>query len=184
MIRNGRIGLPGQIDNRVSERMSNIAMQHWDQLSATFVEKTGQLCLTLVSTHSEEAFSTWKQTPLYKHVQDICDSFVSQMIKHQLSAVKRCLDMELYKAMTFDEDGMKQSQDKALIALKAGRLIQRARIRLIEEENKGGKQSGGKQPTMQAIEEKAAKMSEAQLGLDPFEQEINVMAVSENLASE
>ncbi|MCJ1380280.1 hypothetical protein MMC17_003383 [Xylographa soralifera] len=179
MIRNGRIGLPGQIDNRVSERMSRIGMQHWDQLSTAFLEKTGEMCLKLVSTHSEEAFLSWKQTPLYKHVQGICESFVSQMIEHQRSAVKRCLDMELHRAMTFDEDGMKQSQDKALIILKTGRLTQRAKIRLIEEENKVGKQT-----TLQVIEEKAAKMNEAQLGPDPFEQEINVMAVSKDLSSE
>ncbi|MCJ1387566.1 hypothetical protein MMC18_000409 [Xylographa bjoerkii] len=171
MIRNGRIGLPGQIDNRVSERMSNIGMQHWDQLSTAFLEKTAQMCLRLVATHSQEAFSIWRQTPLYTHVQEICESFVSQMIEHQRGAVKRCLDMELHKAMTFDEDGMKQSQDKALLTLKAARLVQRAKIRLIEEENKTGKQTN-----IQAIEERATKIPEAQLGPDPFEQEINVMA--------
>ena len=173
MINAAYVGLPGQIDPRVSERMSRISMGHWDRLLTRFLDDTRAMCEELIIERIVETFSSSRQTPLYDTIQRASGAFLKRIMGEQVIAAKRSLARELYQAMTLDEDGMMQARKKALEDLRAHRLTNRLTILVNDQEAQTGKTTTGP-----ARKDKIAKMSAESLEPDPFDQEILAMAVS------
>lgn len=167
------VGLPGQIDPRVSERMSKLSMAHWDNLLTRFLDATLSMCEQLISDRIVQGFSISQQTPLYDQIVHACGAFLNRAMEEQRIAAKRSLDRELHKAMTLDEGGMIHNRNKALEDLRAQRLANRLTALVNEQEAQTGKATSG-----QARNDKITKMSTGKLGPDPFDQEILAMAVS------
>lgn len=167
------VGLPGQIDPRVSERMSRMSMEHWDDLLTRFLDATLSMCEQLISNRILEGFSVSQQTPLYDTIVHACGAFLNRAMEEQRIAAKRSLARELHKAMTLDEGGMIHARNKALEDLRAHRLTNRLTALVNEQEAQTGKATSG-----QARKDKIAKMSAGKLDPDPFDQEILAMAVS------
>ena len=173
MINAGHRGLPGQSDPRVCERMIRVSMLHWEKLMNQFLEDTKSLVDRLVADRVAESFSHWQSTALYSKILHICEAFLLRVLSHQRVAAARSHNMELHKAMTFDVEGMKQAREKAFASLYASRLKNRISIYLNDEEAMNGKRT-----TDQARNDKIAKTPIEKLGPDPYDQEINAMAVS------
>ena len=167
------VGLPGQIDPRVSERMSKISMGHWDGLLTRFLDITRSMCEQLTLERVVESFSSFRQTPLYDAVVHACGVFLNRVMEEQRVAARRSLSRELHKAMTLDEEGMIQAGNNALADLRAHRLQNRLTLLVNEQEAQTCKGTSG-----QARKDKIAKMTADNLDPDPFDQEIVAMAVS------
>lgn len=167
------VGLPGEIDPRVSERMSKTSMLHWENLVTQFLDKTRVMCQNLVLQRIEESFAHWRQTPLYEKIIGVSDAFLGRIMQQQQIVAKRSLRMELRGALTFNEEGMKQSRERALKTLQHARLYRRINEELDFQEAQSGKSTTGK-----ARSDAIKKFAGEKIGPDPFEAEVSAMAVS------
>jgi len=171
-INDATIGLPGQIDPKATDKMINISMQSWGKPLGQFLDCTGDLCRALVLERVTEIFGTWVQTPFYTQMLALCDSFLEDALLKQRQLAQRMLNWELTRPMTFDEEGMKSATDKALSEIQRKQLSARANAWL-EKQERNGKVSTGPSRI-----EKLSKVTEAQLGPDPYAQEVIAMGVS------
>ncbi|MCJ1397446.1 hypothetical protein MMC11_000639 [Xylographa trunciseda] len=163
--------LPGQIPPQAIERMSRMSMDHWGGLLNRFLIDTRRLIENLVLSCVRANFSIWKKTPLFDEIHEFCKDFLSSAMEEQRVISSRCLAMELNKAMTFDEEALKQARGKALGVLQKARLKHRATVYINEQEALMGKPFAP-----QVREDKIARVNEDKLGTDPFDQEIQAMA--------
>ena len=173
LIDSGQKCLPSLVDPLVSERMSKISMQHWESLTTEFLESTVRMCESLVAARCDKACAPWQRTAMYTRVRRICEAYLSCIVEEQKLAVRRSLAVELYKASTYDEEGFTKSKEKVLVALKEARHLNRAKIYVMEQE-----QSTGKSVNAQVRAERAGRINEMRLGPDPYDKEIDLMAVS------
>ena len=171
MIKKAYVGLQGSVDPRVGENMSTESMQHWRELTTSFLDETRLLTQELALERLREVFSPYQPTPLYDKTIDVCKDFLAQAMEYQRINIERSLSIETYKAMTFDDDIMQDRHVKALSGLQAARRNQRATLVINEQEAMNTRQGNN-----QNRAEKIAKVA-TQLGPDPYEQELVVMAV-------
>ena len=171
-INDATIGLPGQIDPRATDRMIKLSMQLWEKPLDQFLDRTGQLCRDLVHDRVTENFGTWVQTPFYTQMLTLCELFLEEVLLQQRQLAQRLLSWELTRPMTFDEEGMRLATDKALSEIQMKQFNSRANIWLEKQER------NGKVATGFSRIEKLSKVTEAQIGPDPYAQEVIAMGVS------
>lgn len=172
MIERAYVGLQGQVDPRVSESMSTDSMQHWYQFAKRFLDKTRLLTEGLVAERLEEIFTPFKQTPLYSKIFEVCDTYLKEAMRTQEMSVQRSINVELYKAMTLNDELMQDHKTKALAGLQASSRNQRATLIVNEQDVRS------KKPASSVNRRERIAKAETQLGPDPYEQELMVMAVS------
>ena len=173
IIRDAYIGLPGQIGPKATERMSQLSAQHWDRPLKSFLDQTENLCAELISERLNSIFGPWKQTLLFSQAQEFCGIFLQNAMKDQRDAANRALRLELYKPLTYNHEAMDQAREKATVYLQKKRREFRANEFLDEHE------AGTNKPTSGQVRvEKALKVTDAMLGPDPYNQEVNAMGVS------
>ncbi|MCJ1430767.1 hypothetical protein MMC27_000117 [Xylographa pallens] len=172
MIGKAYVGLQGSVDPRVSEDMSIRSMGHWRELTTEFLDETHSLTQKLVLERLGVTFSPYQPCPLYYEAIDVCKQFLAQAMDQQRITVERILSIESYKAMTFDDDIMRDRQIKALAGLDTARRNNRATLVVNTQEAHNTRQAG--------TQNRAEKIAKAvgQLGPDPFEQELGVMATT------
>ncbi|MCJ1295834.1 hypothetical protein MMC34_007398 [Xylographa carneopallida] len=175
MIKKAYVGLQGSIDPRVGESMSIEAMDHWEKLTNEFLDMTYSMTQKLVLDRLRATFSPYQPCQLYSEAIKVCKDFLVQAMDQQRINVKRILSIETYKAMTLDDNIMQDRQIKALADLTAARRKNRAMLAINQQEASNARQAGTPNRA-----EKIAK-AEAQLGPDPYEQELAVMAVGQRL---
>ena len=173
-VNDATIGLPGQIDPKATDRMIKISMQHWGKCLDQFLDRTGDLCRTLILERVTDAFGTWVQTPFYAQMLVLCDSFLDEVLLQQRQLAKRVLSWEMTRPMTFDEEGMRSATEKALSDIQKKQFNARANIWLEKQER------NGKVSTSSNRVEKLSKITEAQIGPDPYAQEVIAMGVSQS----
>ena len=171
-INDATIGLPGQIDPKATDRMIKISMQQWEKPIDQFLDRTEELCRALVLELVTESFGTWVQTPFYAQMLALCESFLEDVLMQQRQLAHRILRWELTRPMTFDEGGMRLATDKALSDIQKKQFNARANVWL-EKQERNGKVSTGSSRV-----DKLSKITEAQIGPDPWAQEVIAMGVS------
>ena len=171
-INDATIGLPGQIDPKATDRMIKISMAHWEKPLEQFLNRTGELCRALIVERVTDAFENWVQTPFYAQMLALCESFFDEVLHQQRQLARRILDWELTRPMTFDEEGMRSATQKALSDIQKKQFNARANIWL-EKQERNGKVSTGSNRV-----DKLSKITEAQIGPDPYAQEVIAMGVS------
>lgn len=168
-INDATIGLPGQIDPKATDRMIKISMQLWEKPLDRFLECTGDLCRAMILERVTEIFGDWVQTLFYTQMLSLCDLFIEEALLQQRQLAQRILNWELTRPMTFDEEGMRSATDKALFEIQRKQLSARANVWL-EKQERNGKVSTGPGRI-----EKLSKVTEAQIGPDPYAQEVIAM---------
>ncbi|MCJ1478410.1 hypothetical protein MMC13_007090 [Lambiella insularis] len=170
LIEQAYVGIQGQVDPRVSENMSTSSMEHWPKLAGKFLERTRALTEKLVSERIDEVFLAYEQTPLYGKITDVCGRFLVQAMEAQKASAELSVNIELDSAMTSDDEIIHYRITKALAGLQAASRMQRATLIVNEEDAKSKKSAG-------TVAERIAKAI-TQLGPDPYDQELNVMATT------
>ena len=168
-INDATIGLPGQIDPRATDRMIKISMKHWGKPLDRFLDQTGELCRMLVLERVTERFNIWIQTPFYTQMLEFCNSFLEEVLSKQRQLAHRVLNWEFTRPMTFDEEGMRSAIDKVLLDIQKKRFNARATFYL-EKQERNDKASASSNRV-----EKLSKITEAQIGPDPYAQEVIAM---------
>ena len=167
------IGLPGENDPKATEQMIQLSMAHWEQPVTQFIKRTGELCQNMIYERVLSVFGHRQNTQFYSELTDICGIFLSKAIDDQLMLVKRILSWEQKKPKTLNEVAIEVAKDKQIEYLQKKRREFLAKAWLDQEEEKSGKQTTGLART-----DRMAKVTDAQLGPDPYSLEIKAMGVS------
>ena len=169
------IGLPGETDPKATETMIKLSMAHWEDPVNQYIDRTGKLCENMVYERVVNVFEHRQNTQFYSELTDICGDFVTKAIDDQRKLVKQILSWELKKPATLNEVAIEVEKDKAVDFLQKKRRERLAKAWLDQEEERSGKQTIG-----QARMDKMAKVTDAQLGPDPYCLEIKAMGVSQS----
>ena len=168
------VGLPGETDPKATERMIQLSMAHWEDPVNQYIRRTGELCQNMVYERVLSVFGHRQNTQFYSELMDICGAFLSQAVSSQLKTAKQILSWELKKPKTLNEVAIEVAKDKAIEYLQKKRRDCLAKAWLDQEEEKTGKQTTGL-----ARMDKIARVTDAQLGPDPYSLEIKAMGVSQ-----
>lgn len=167
--------LPGEIDSKAIETMIQGSTTHWEDLVNQYIDRTGKLCETMVHKRVLSVFENRQNTQFYSELTDFCNGFLTKAIDDQRKIIKQMLDWELRKPMTLNEEALKLAKEKANQVLQQRRRELLAKAWLDQEEERTGKQTTGA-----ARVEKMAKITDAQIGPDPYGLEIKAMVVSQS----
>lgn len=160
-------GIPNQVDPKVIERMSQMAVEHWDKPMKEFLQTTGDMLQNLILAQIDDVFGAWKQTALFTEVTSIVNGFLSRALVAQREAAGRVYRLENLKPITYNVAALNQATMKALEVIQEKRREVRVAGFLREQEAKTG----------QDRSKKVTIVTDAQLGDDPYKQEIEVMGV-------
>lgn len=174
IMREGVPGLPGQIDTRTVDRVIRLSLQKWDKPLDQFLSQVEQLCRDMFMKHANQIFGRWRVTGLYTRVVEICSSFLKDAMASQRKAAQRALKLELHKPASFNAEGLKMAEEQALDQIMTNRHSYRATIFVRHQEQRNVKGSGGL-----SREDRIGKVSETQLGPDPYSQEVHLIGVSQ-----
>ena len=147
-------------------------MSHWKDLTSHFLDQTEELLTHMIAQRLDDVFGMYKSTKLYESISKTCDSLVQKAMAQQRSASERNRELEVFSPMTFNEEAYKQASDKAKDTLQERRRRNRADVFL-----QGSGSLSGIAFTQQAWDEKLSKVTDSQLGEDPYKQEIETMSV-------
>ena len=167
------VGLPFQTDSKAIEQMNQISMKPWERSMTCFLEQTEILCQQIVVDRIREEFGLWTRTPLYDRITNICKAFLLKAMAEQRAAAQRNYCMEKQETMTFNDEALAQAQAEALKTLQVARRDDRRRAYVAKLEMQSGKAFSD-----QAFNDRVLKVTDEQLGVDPFNQELKAMAVS------
>lgn len=167
------VGLPGETDPKAIEKMIQLSMAHWEHPVNQYISRTGELCQSMIYERVLSVFGHRQNTQFYGELTDICGAFLSKAIADQLKLVKQILSWELKKPKTLNEVAIEVAKEKAIEYLQKKRRDSLAKAWLDQEEERSGKQTTG--PVRM---DKMAKVTDAQLGPDPYSLEIKAMGVS------
>ena len=167
------VGLPGETDPKATEKMILLSIAHWEHPVDQYISRTGELCQNMIYERVLSVFGHRQNTQFYSELTDICDAFLNKAIDDQLKIVKQILSWELKRPTTLNDVAIEVAKAKAIEYLQKKRRDSLARAWLDEEEEKSGKQTTGP-----ARIDKMARITDAQLGPDPYSLEIKAMGVS------
>ena len=169
-------GIPNQVHPKAIERMCTMSVAHWEKPLAEFLGHTADMVLEVLFDRLDKVLGKWKQTKLYTETRAIIGAFVTKALMEQRTVAERSLKLEMTKPMTLNSEAQSLACADALAKLEEARWEVRCGIWLDEQERKSGRLTSG-----QTKQDKATKVTEAQIGSDPFKQEIRTMAVSTDL---
>ena len=169
------VGLPGETDPKATERMIKLSMAHWEDPLIEYIDTSGKLCETMIYERVLDVFGHLQNTQFYSELTEICASFLDKAIDDQRKIAKQILGWELKKPKTLNEVAIEVAKQNAVEYLSKKRRESLAKTYLDQEEERTGKQTTGL-----ARQDKIAKVTDAQLGPDPYSLEIKVMGVGES----
>ena len=169
------VGLPGETDPKATERMIKLSMAHWEDPVMEYISTSGKLCETMIYERVLDIFGHLQNTQFYSELTDVCAAFLAKAIDDQRKIAKQILGWELQKPKTLNEVAIEVAKENAVEYLKKKRRESLAKTYLDQEEERTGKQTTGL-----ARQDKIAKVTDAQLGPDPYSLEIKVMGVSKS----
>ena len=167
------IGLPGETDPKATELMIKLSMAHWEDSVIGYVSTSGRLCEAMIYERVLAVFGHLQNTQFYSELTDVCADFLAKAIDDQRKIAKQILGWELKKPKTLNEVAIEVAKENAIEYLKQKRRESLAKTYLDQEEERTGKQTTGL-----VRQDKIAKVTDAQLGPDPYSLEIKVMGVS------
>ena len=173
MLQEAYTGLNSLTDPRAIETMISMSMDHWEVPLQQFLARTRELCEGMVADQVQDVYGKYFQTQYYESIREICESFFDAVFAEQNTLAKRLLTWEQAKPKTCNDEAITVAQAKASNLLQTKRREMRAMAYLDDQEGRNGKLSNG-----QARMEKVSKITDTQMGPDPFKKEIEAMTVS------
>ena len=153
--------------------MIKLSVKVWEQPTQNFLESTLALCQQTIFGELHKAFSEWKSTLFHQRTEDICGSFLENIMVDQRQIVARMLGWEIQKPMTRNVEAITAASEDALAMLQARRREYRASEYSYDQESSVDRTS-----SRQSKADRLAKVTDAQLGTDPYKQEILAISVS------
>lgn len=149
--------------------MNQISVRHWVEPLKIFLSVSHKLTKDTLLEQVERVFSQYKQTDLYGKLVGIIEKFLAEVREDHFAQAFELYQLEYNKPFTMATSYMRRAKEDASATLKARRREVRAR-RFLE--------SQGRLPSeQQKVEAEVRKLSDRDMGPDPFEREIDMMAV-------
>ena len=149
------------------------SLRAWGTPTHSFIDSTVALCREAILDAVHNTFAEWRNTALYQRILHICTSFIEQAQIEQHDSVTKLLTQEQYSPMTLDVKRCNAATEEALALLQSKRHQYRASEYLDKQDSSPDKTSRG-----QSRLDRLAKVTSAQIGSDPFSQEIAAVSVS------
>ena len=165
-------GLSNLIDPRAVEKMIILSMEHWQDPLDRFLASTRELCERMVFEQVQMVYGKYFETEYFEAIRMICEKFFTKAFSEQRDILQRVLKWEQTRPKTCNDEAINLAQAKALSLLQSRRREIRASAFLDELEARTGKSTSG-----QARAEKLTRITDDQLGQDPYKKEIEAMTV-------
>ena len=165
-------GLSNLIHPRAVEKMIILSMEHWEGPLHRFLASTRELCEGMVFEQVQMVYGKYLETEYFETIRKICEGFFEKAFAEHREILQRLLRWEQARPKTCNDEAIDLAQAKALSLLQSRRRDIRAARFLDELEARTGKISNG-----QARVEKLARITDDQLGPDPYKKEIEAMTV-------
>ena len=172
ILEDGYISLPGEIDPQATEKLILLGISHWERPLNKFMTNVGELCKNLIYDQVTTVFAHRQNTQFYTELSDICNAFLTRSLAEQIEIVKQVLKWE-QKPKALNDEAIDVAKNRALEYLREKRREHLAKVWLANQEARSGKAT-----TSPNLNDKVAKVTHEQLGVDPFSLEIKAMAVS------
>jgi hypothetical protein len=166
--------VPGEVDPLAVDHLRKQTLAGWESPMLEFIDSVHQKIQSTLDGLLEEACAQWLRTAFFAEAKKIVKSFVANAMRNQLQFAKRALDLEQRKPLTLNIEGFKQHHDKELLVLLDGRTTQRLVEKLENADRAAGKIMVD--PMERKKKAKTDNKARAELGDDPFKDEIHVMA--------
>ncbi|KAL8799589.1 MAG: hypothetical protein Q9182_005765 [Xanthomendoza sp. 2 TL-2023] len=171
ILEDAHIGLPNQVDPRATKRMITYSLSHWDEPLEAFLNFTSHSCRTMILERASSVFSLWQGTRCFDLTLEICYSFFDERMEKQMSSARRILAIERQAALTLHEDAMRTASERALVTLGHACRNEHAKALLMKQDPEWDKNLSDR-----ARNDKISKVDDAQLGPNPFTNELRAMA--------
>ncbi|KAL1966975.1 hypothetical protein VTN77DRAFT_3719 [Rasamsonia byssochlamydoides] len=161
-------GIQGQIHTKAIEQMNQISVRHWVEPLKIFLAVSHKLTRDTLLEQVDKVFSQYKQTDLYRQLVKIIESYLAEVREDHYAQAFELYQLEYSKPFTMATSFMTRAKEDASVTLKARRREVRVR-RFLELQ--------GRLPDEpHKREAEIRKVSDRELGPDPFEREIEMMA--------
>lgn len=173
ILQDGHVGIPNQIDPKATQSMIKDSVRVWEIPTQEFLESTLALCRNIVYGELQRTFAEWKNTLLQNRLMDICGSFLEQAMIEQRENVARFLRYEVQTPSTLNVEAITSASEKALAMLQSRRRENRVSNYLDQQDA-----NVEKTPSRQSKSERSSKVTDAQIGSDPYSREVLAISVS------
>ena len=172
-IRDAKTSLnPLHVDPKAADGLSMASVKHWDKGLVELLQRTDQSLRDLVARCLNDIFGIYKRTELFAELSTLCNSFLKRIMEEQSSLCQRVYDLEVLEVYALNEPALEGYRAAALADLSEARRIARANAFLNDQETKLGKFTTGPERELKLL-----KVTDAQIGVDPFAKEVDVMSM-------
>ena len=172
ILQDAHIGLPNQVDPKATKRMIKASLMGWDEPLKELLRFAEQTCLAMILEQAAEIFSTFRGTQFFDLVEESCKIFFETQLNTQVVSAERVLDMERQQALTLHADTMRAASERAYVTLDNACRNERAKALLSKLEPGWDDNSNER-----AKAERISKVTEAQLGPNPYVHELRAISV-------
>ncbi|KAJ5316878.1 hypothetical protein N7508_001386 [Penicillium antarcticum] len=169
-IRSNTVGVPNQLDPRAIDNLNKKSIEHWGQLTDTFINALHSLVQETLLTALQEEFTEYHQTGLYKELNRILESYLFNLRDQHLKYVQDYWRSEHGQPFTMAQTQHQVLMKQAFETLKARRFNARSNAWL--------KVRGYDMTDEKLIADRKKKITQEDLGVDQYGQEIEMMASS------
>lgn len=169
--RHSRTGAPTVVNLKVMEEYSMVSICPWDKPLSTLIDHTLMMLRGHVNEILNKILGQYKETGLYKLSDRFIKGFIDEEEKEQRIALQEFYETERHQLFTINDDVHEMYRTKELKTLMAQRRIRRVKCEL-DKRIRGGKKISSEE----AREAERKKITDEDLGPDPFQREIDTAA--------
>ena len=148
------------------------SVQIWQTPTQNFLDSTLALCQETIFGQLQKTFIEWNNTPFYNRIVEICDNFLNRAMTKQNENVARFLKYETQTPITLNVEAITDASEKALVMLQQKRREQRI-LAYIDQQDAADKTS-----SRLSRSDRMTRITDAQLGPDPYSREVLAISVS------
>ena len=165
-----RAGIPDQTDPKAIETMNKSSVSHWHGPMGVFLDATHRLVKEIIMKLLEDVFVQYYQTSLFRELRRIINTYLARLKREHFEHAIENYRIEKHKPFTMAIFELDLATKKAYSYLTARRRLARIKnyLRLQNRLPEGE----------QLREADIKKVTDSELGVDLFTQEMKMMAVS------
>lgn len=165
-----RAGIPDQTDPKAIEIMNQLSVTHWNGPMGVFLDATHRLVRDMLMKQLENVFVQYYQTSLFRELRRIINAYLFDLRRDHFEHAKENYHIEKNKPFTMAIFELDLATKNAYSYLTTRRHLARAKNYLKLQ----NRLPEGEQPRDSDVK----RLTNSELGVDLFTQEMKMMAVS------
>ncbi|KAL8839189.1 MAG: hypothetical protein Q9170_001838 [Blastenia crenularia] len=171
ILQDAHIGLPNQVDPKATKKMIKASLAGWDDPMKELLDFAKHTCIAMILERAAKVFGTFRGTQLFKLTEEICNSFFEDEFEKQVRFVQSVLEVERQLASTLHAHTMRAASERAYTTLDDACRKERLRA-FLNKTDPGWDEN----PNDRAKADKMSKVTDAQLGPNPYVHELRVIS--------